>query len=149
MLLWRISNHRSLDGRGGLLASGRWHTRGRAVGYLAETAAGALLEALVHLELDYNDLPDTYGLLKAEAPDSLRAPKLDVNNLPETWVRDQTTTRTAGDEWLAAGQTALLRVPSAIVPDTSNVLLNPEHADAGKIRVVWYRPYPWDRRLLS
>jgi RES domain-containing protein len=149
MLLWRISNHRSLDGRGGLLASGRWHTRGRAVVYLAETAAGALLEALVHLELDYNDLPDTYGLLKADAPDSLPTQKFDVNNLPENWVRDQTATRTAGDEWLAAGQTAFLRVPSAIVPETSNVLLNSEHADAGKIRVVWYRPYPWDRRLLS
>ena len=149
MLLWRISNHRSLDGRGGLLASGRWHTRGRAVVYLAETAAGALLEALVHLELDYNDLPHTYGLLKAEAADSLRTQKLDVNNLPENWVKDQTTTRTAGDEWLATGQTAFLRVPSAIVPETSNILLNPEHPDAGKIRLVWHKPYPWDRRLLS
>jgi RES domain-containing protein len=149
MLLWRISNHRSLDGRGGLLASGRWHTRGRAVVYLAETAAAALLEALVHLELDYNDLPDTYGLLKVDAPDSLRTPKLDINGLTGDWVRDQTATRTAGDEWLAAGHTALLRVPSAIVPETSNVLLNSEHADAVKIRVVWHRPYPWDRRLLS
>jgi RES domain-containing protein len=149
MFLWRISNHSSLDGRGGLLASGRWHTRGKAVVYLAETAAGALLEALVHLELDYGNLPETYGLLKAEAPDSLRPQNLDVNKLTDDWVKDQIATRTAGDEWLSGRKTVLLRVPSAIVPETGNVLLNPEHAEAGKIRVVWYRPYPWDRRLLA
>jgi RES domain-containing protein len=149
MLLWRISNHSSLDGRGGLLASGRWHTRGRPVVYLAESAAGALLEALVHLELDYNTLPESYGLLKSEAPDSVRLQNLNVNKLPYNWVNDQVTTRTAGDEWLAANRGALLRVPSAIVPETGNVLLNPEHSEARKIRVLSYRPYPWDRRLLS
>ena len=103
----------------------------------------------MHLELDYDNLPEGYGLLKSEAPDSVRPQNLNVNKLPDDWVDDQVTTRTAGDEWLAANHGALLRVPSAIVPETGNVLLNPEHSDARKIRVLSYRPYPWDRRLLS
>ena len=44
---------------------------------------------------------------------------------------------------------ALLRVPSAIVPESFNVLLNPLHPDAAKVVVVDYREWPWDRRLLE
>ena len=57
MFLWRISNHRTLDGRGGLETSARWHTLGRPVVYLAESVASALLEVLVHLELSPVGLP--------------------------------------------------------------------------------------------
>ena len=57
MRLWRISNHASLTGEGGLYASGRWHTRGQRVVYLADHPASALLEVMVHLEIDAEDLP--------------------------------------------------------------------------------------------
>ncbi len=149
MLLWRISNHRTLDGRGGLLASARWHTRGRPVVYLAETPSGALAEALVHLELDPNHLPRHYKLLKAEAPDDISIRQIAKADLPENWVEDEVATRTVGDEWLASQETALLRVPSAIAPETFNALLNPAHREAVRVVVVDYREYPWDRRLLE
>ena len=71
MFLWRISNHADLLGTGGLWASGRWHTSGRPVVYLAETAASALLEVLVLLELDEESMPSSYQLLKVEAADDL------------------------------------------------------------------------------
>jgi RES domain-containing protein len=149
MLLWRISNHRTLDGRGGLKASARWHSRGRPIVYLAETASGALTEALVHLELDPNYLPRHYKLLKAEAPDNLSFRNITRQDLPDDWVNDAVATRTLGDGWLASLATALLRVPSAIVPESFNVLLNPLHPDAAKVVVVDYREWPWDRRLLE
>ncbi len=149
MLLWRISNHATLDGRGGLAASARWHTEGREVVYLAESPAGALVEALVHLELDPARLPKSYRLLKAEAPDNLSMKTITGANLPRSWIADQIATRTVGDEWLASKTTALLRVPSAIVPETFNVLLNPEHPDAGSVQVLWQEEHPWDARLLS
>lgn len=60
MFLWRISNHLSLAGKGGSRASGRWHTRGRRVVYCAENAAAALLEILVHFEIEIRDLPVRY-----------------------------------------------------------------------------------------
>lgn len=149
MFLWRISNHAALDGRGGLIASARWHTQGRSIVYLAESPAGALVEHLVHLELNPARLPKFYRLLKAEAPDDLSARTVAAADLPSNWINDQVATRTTGDEWLASGNSALLRVPSAILPETLNVLLNPEHADASRIRILWHAEHPWDARLLS
>jgi RES domain-containing protein len=149
MILWRISNHRTLDGRGGLAASARWHSRGRAIVYLAETATGALAEALVHLELDPNHLPPHYKLLKAEAPDDISIRHVTKADLPKNWAQDVVATRTIGDEWLASNEIALLRVPSAIAPETFNVLLNPVHREARRVIVVEYREWPWDRRLLE
>jgi RES domain-containing protein len=147
MILWRIGNHRTLDGSGGLKASARWHSKGRPIVYLAETASGALTEALVHLELDPNNLPRHYKLLKAAAPDDISIQHITRRDLPDNWVKDEVATRTIGDEWLASMASALLRVPSAIVPESFNVLLNPLHREAARVVVVDYREWPWDRRL--
>jgi RES domain-containing protein len=147
MLLWRISNYATLDGRGGLLASARWHSAGRPIVYLAESPAGALTEVLVHLELGSEELPRTYKLLKIHIPDDLDIRDFPQKKLGKNWQNDLTITRTIGDEWLAARETALLRVPSVIVPETFNVLLNPQHADARRARVVSQHRYPWDQRL--
>ncbi|HEV2118288.1 MAG TPA: RES family NAD+ phosphorylase [Terriglobales bacterium] len=149
MLLWRISNHASLDGGGGLIASARWHTRGHPVLYLAETPAGALVEVLVHLELDPAHLPRSYKLLKAEAPDDISLRAIGKAELAADWTQDLPGTRNLGDDWLRSRVTALLRVPSAIVPETFNLLLNPHHPDAARLRIVSHRDYPWDKRLLE
>jgi RES domain-containing protein len=148
MLLWRISNYATLDGRGGLLASARWHTRGRPITYLAASPAGALVEALVHLELVIDELPDTYKLLKAECPDDIGTLAADAALLADDWRSNELVTRSIGDEWLAQQRSALLSVPSAILPETSNLLLHPGHPDAAKVRVVWHRAFRYDPRLL-
>ena len=64
MRLWRISNHVDLSGEGGRRAAGRWSHQGRRVVYLAEHPALAMLETLVHLEVDVEDLPSTYRLIE-------------------------------------------------------------------------------------
>jgi RES domain-containing protein len=148
MFLWRISNYANLDGRGGLYAPGRWHTEGKRIVYLAENPAGALIEVLVHLELDPGHLPKSYRLLKAEAAEGLSVRAIAGPELPANWVSDQIATRTVGDQWLSSKSAVLLRVPSAIVPETFNVLLNPEHAEADRIEVLWHAEYPWDARLI-
>ena len=149
MFLWRISNHRTLDGKGGLETSARWHTQGRPVVYLAESVAGALLEVLVHLELSPVRLPKSYRLLKVEVPDDISNEALSPSDLGNTWTDDETLTRTVGDQWLASKRSALLRVPSAIVPETLNVLLNSAHEEARRLRIISHREYPWDLRLIS
>jgi len=149
MFLWRISNHEGLDGRGGLLASARWHTQGRPIVYLAASPAGALVEALVNLELDAARLPGSYRLLKAEAPDDIQVRRIEVESLPEGWKDDLAVSRNLGDEWLAGGESALLEVPSAILPETFNVLLNPHHPDAVRIKVLGQQAYPYDRRFFK
>jgi RES domain-containing protein len=75
--------------------------------------------------------------------------KLSAANLGETWTEDEVATRTLGDEWLASKHTPLLRVPSAIIPETFNVLLNSAHEEARRLRVVSHHQYPWDLRLIS
>ncbi len=135
MRLWRISNHASLSGEGGLYASGRWHTRGRRVVYLADHPASALLEVMVHLEIDAEDLPTHYQLLGVDLPDDLASDAVDESTLPADWREQVVDTRARGDDWLSKGAAALLRVPSVIVPEGTNYLLNPEHLDAARINI--------------
>ena len=129
-------------------ASGRWHTRGRRVVYCSESPAAALLEILVHFEIDVRDLPTRYRLLKLRAPDALVEDLL-ATDLPTDWLEHIDRTRAIGDRWLQAGRSALLRVPSAVVPETFNVLLNPRHAHAGQIELAQVSEHALDPRLLK
>ncbi len=145
-VLWRISNYASLSGDGGLHYSGRWHTKGRRIVYLAESPAGALIETLVHLELDETRLPRSYKLLEIKVPDSVT---IEIIRMPagQRWKSRMDATQRAGDQWLQSGNTALARVPSAIAPNTWNVLLNPDHPDARHIQVVKAVTAEYDLRL--
>jgi RES domain-containing protein len=148
VILWRISNHVSLAGDGGLRTSGRWHTRGRRIVYCGETPAAALLEIVVHFEIDVRDLPAKYRLLKLEGPGDLVIERVAVAALPADWTERIDVTRTIGDRWLHAGRSPLLRIPSAVVPETFNVLVNPVHPDARRLSVVQISEHVIDPRLL-
>ena len=145
MTLWRVSNHVSLDGGGGLRASGRWHNQGRRVVYCAPNPATALLEILVHAEIDVEDIPVTIRYLEIEAADAIAGDTVEQATAVGWRVEKS---RQAGDEWLRSQRSALLRVPSVIVPATWNVLINPAHADSAKIRILRTHRHAFDRRLL-
>ena len=145
MLLWRISRHRDLNGLGGLRAPGCWHERGLPVVYLAETPAEALLEACLHTSA--NDIPPNYTLLEITVPETTGVESLDLSSLSHDWSVDLQETRTIGSEWLRSMRSALLRVPSSIVPATYNVLLNPRHEKSKSIVVESVIEYPFDTRL--
>ncbi len=150
MILWRISNHADITGIGGLKASARWHTRGHRIVYLSSTPASALLEILVHLEIEEGHLPRFYKLLEIQVANDIRIEKLeDWAKLPKGWPRKQAVTRALGDEWLDRNSAALLQIPSALVPRTSNFLLNPLHPDAAKIQIASVSRQGLDRRLLQ
>jgi RES domain-containing protein len=149
VFLWRISNHASLAGDGGLRASGRWHTRGKRVVYCAENPAAALLEILVHFEIEIRDLPARYRLLKVHVPDDLQVDRVSPTDLRSDWIEDIQATRAICDTWLTRAATPMLAVPSAVVPETSNVLLNPSHPDAKRIVIVQSTEYVIDPRLVQ
>jgi len=146
--IWRISNHATLDGGGGLRAPSRWHTRGRRVVYCASNPAAALLEVLVHAEIDIEDTPVTYKYLEIEVPDSIAIETADVGPLGPGWAMEVEASRRIGDRWLASGRTALLLVPSAILPATLNVLINPRHPDSAGIQIARIHRQPIDPRLV-
>ena len=147
MDLWRISRHHALDGDGGRLAAGRWNSGGAPVVYLAASAAGALIEVLVHLDLDDDELPGDNTLLRVSVPGRLRISSLSVP-AGEVWKSDESITRKLGDTWLAAKRSALSQVPSAILPGTFNYLLNPLHLDASRIKIAESQKALFDHRLL-
>ena len=147
MKLWRISNFADLSGEGGRRYSARWHSKGRPVVYLATSPASALLETIVHLELDsIQDLPESYQLLEVNIPKSISRKTAVV---PVSWNENVLITQELGDDWLRGKGSALLKVPSALVPMTDNFLLNPMHPDAANIVIVSAQTYPFEDRLSS
>lgn len=149
MKLWRISNYADLQGVGGLKTAGRWHNRGVPVVYLAESAALAMLEVLVHFSADPDEIPDNYQLLEVDYAKGRNTSRLQLSALPSAWTESVDVTRAIGDEWLTSGSSALLRVPSAIVPNSFNYLLNPRHINASEASVVAATRHPFDQRLIG
>jgi RES domain-containing protein len=150
MQLWRISDYASLSGEGGLYFEGRWHSIGLPILYLAASPPGALIEVLVHLEMDEGPLPERYQLLEIVAPDTIAvenlAPDHPLMELPDQQIAE---TRALGDAWLRGRRTALARVPSAILPGTWNYLLNPLHPDAAQVAIQNATRVGYDVRLFK
>jgi RES domain-containing protein len=139
MLAWRVCRgpFADLSGEGARRYGGRWNSPGRPLVYAAESAALAVLEVRVHLDLDWSVLPDDYVLVA-----------IDLLTLdPESIAEIPGDPRAVGDAWLASGASALLRVPSAIVRESANILINVAHPDAKRIAIASVRPFSFDERL--
>lgn len=147
MIFWRISNHETLNGAGGLEAEGRWHTAGRRIVYCAPNPATALMEVLVHFKIDLDGAPVNFRYLEIEAPDGISGETVNADAFGSDWRGDQAATQRRGDAWLKTGTSALLHVPSVIVPATWNVLLNPLHPESEQIRVIKIHYHGIDQRL--
>ncbi len=147
MKLWRISNHANLSGLGGTKAGGRWHNRGAPIVYLSEHPALALLEIMVHMDLDKTDIPEDYQLLEVEYSSRKGVANLSRKALGDEWQDDLDLTRSIGDEWLVTSTSLLLKVPSAILPHSCNYLLNPKHPLATEAVITNVSKHPFDKRL--
>lgn len=143
MHLWRLARmaHTGLDGEGARRFGGRWNSVGRPVVYCAANASLVVLEVRVHLDLPLDLLPDDYRLLGIETGEA------SVEDLPERCLPSVQDSQVYGDAWLASRRTALLRVPSVIIPEEKNVLLNPLHPDAQQIHIISDRAFGFDPRL--
>ena len=150
MRVWRLTREAfvALDGEGARLYGGRWNLEGTAVVYTSSTLALAALELLVHV--DPADVPDDLIAIVIELPDDASRDVMSVGELPDDWNRvgDHPSCTARGERWARAGSTLALFVPSVLVPEETNVLLNPAHAAMREVRVVTTRPFAFDRRLL-
>ena len=131
-----------------MLASARWHTRGKEILYCAPNPATAVLEILVHSDVREPAALAHHRFIKLDVPDEVSRQSVDEAQLPTDWFRRVAVTRAWGDRWLREGDTSLLVVRSVLVPETYNVLINPRHADTGRIKRIAVMPYPLDSRLL-
>lgn len=139
MNAWRLCRRpfADLSGEGARLHGGRWNSPGQAVVYAASTAALALLEVRVHLDLPLDLLPADYVLMEIDLAD------LEV----ETVTTLPADPATFGDTWLAERRTPVLQVPSLIVPESANLLINPAHPETATAGVAGQREFVFDRRL--
>lgn len=137
-----------LAGEGARRFGGRWNSRGVAVVYMSESLELALLEALVHLDLDA--LPADYWQLCFEMDDSLISGT--PRRLPKGWDAPPPYRRrvqAVGDRWVQSRASLALRVPASVLPDRCNVLINPAHGDLGRLREVTRARLVWPRRLID
>lgn len=155
LVFWRIASDtpdweaHDLSGRGAELLGGRWNRPGMPVVYGAGSIALAALETAVHVEAD--DLPLNRFLVSVSIPDALWSAREvhTAQTLPVGWTARPAgkVSLDIGDAWLASGRCVLLQVPSVIVPEEFNVLINPRHPAASKIKATKLRPWRFDERL--
>jgi RES domain-containing protein len=150
MLFWRICRRRyaaeAATGEGARLYGGRWNSRGVSVVYASTSLALAAVETFVNLEPNLQ--PADLVSVEGEIPDALEISKLDLKALPTNWheSRDESLRR-FGDEWIHAGKTVAMQVPSAAVRGEWNLLLNPAHRDLRKIKFREPIPFKFDIRM--
>lgn len=126
----------------------RWNSNGHFVVYTAGNRALACLENMVHRRSIGAD--DLFRVTLIAVPDDLKIKKIDKKELPADWQEYERYAfcQLIGDTWLKENTTAVLRVPSAIIPEEFNYLINPRHPDFNRIKVHSTEPFGFDERLL-
>lgn len=154
LTLWRIGTDTpdytadDLFGAGAKSTGGRWNRKGNAVLYTSTSIALACLETVVHLGA--SSLPFNRYLVKFDVPLATwnARKRIDPTKLVG-WDAQPAgaVSLDAGDEWSASLTSALLLVPSVIVPEEQNVLINPLHPDAASVKATKIRKFTYDGRL--
>jgi RES domain-containing protein len=135
---------KDLTGTGAFLHGGRWNSPGSYMVYTAENNVLAALEVALRIPLEH--ISKNYVMVPIEVPDDgdVFQPTLSKN-----WYKDQKLTRSIGDSFLKSNQQLLMKVPSALISDSFNYLINPAHADLKKVKVHTPRSILFDKRLLG
>jgi RES domain-containing protein len=149
---WRIVRaahvNSAFTGEGARVYGGRWNSRGTPVIYVSEHESLAALELFVHLTpLSPEDLYRSFRLEWEDKYTESFPPK----NLPPYWNAEPPTVQTMqiGDNWVQAGKSVALAVPSVLTASEVNFLLNPKHPDFKRIKISQPVDYRFDSRLLN
>ncbi|HVE85501.1 MAG TPA: RES family NAD+ phosphorylase [Myxococcales bacterium] len=152
MLVYRLEKAKyaamALDGEGARRQGGRWNSTGQRAVYLSEHLSLAALEVLVHVS---RQLAGEYVAMALEVPDGLPIYRPGQSDLPPSWrdVQVRAPTQSFGDEWLNRASEALMCIPSVLIPEEHNYLLNPDHPDAKRIKAHPPVPFSFDPRLFK
>jgi len=151
MRFWRLCRRKFADqafsGIGAKLYGSRWNEAGLPMVYTAGSLSLAMVETFVHLDEDL--IPDDYDAIAADMPANLALTRLDVAALPPDWRNypPPDTLKQIGSEWLRSGKTPVLAVPSVIVPQEENYLLNPENVSFSRLVIHPAVPFQFDPRM--
>jgi len=151
MIVWRVcrEEYADLSGIGASFYGGRWNSQGRPVVYTSSSLSLAFLEILPGLRK--RGVPKGFISLEIHIPEDLTRHEITLNYFPKGWEEGQADRWfiEKGDLWLADKTSAILSVPSVIIPQERNILLNPHHEDIQKINIISQQPFRPDPRLVQ
>ncbi|HWP91452.1 MAG TPA: RES family NAD+ phosphorylase [Thermodesulfobacteriota bacterium] len=152
MQLFRIAKTKyikDLTGAGSRTYGGRWNRKGVGLIYASESRSLAALEFLVHVPASI--APRDLSIVTLDIPPQVKPKKLDLAILPPNWRQNPPPEElaTIGTEWAQSNESLLLRVPSAIIENEFNVLINPSHPDLKLIKLSKPEPFVFDERLIK
>ena len=151
IVAWRLVRGRqapdAFTGEGARLYGGRWNHVGLPVVYVAQFLSLAALEQFVHLGPEGTHLRFVY--FRVEIPDEVHVEAADPDVIPPNWREEPPpdSTKDLGTRWVESDRSAVLRVPSAIVPIEYDYVLNPHHPDFKHIRISDPKPFSFDPRM--
>ncbi|MGB7291064.1 MAG: RES family NAD+ phosphorylase [Thermodesulfobacteriota bacterium] len=151
MIVYRIAKTRrrisDLSGIGAKLYGGRWNNKGTGIVYTSESRSLATVEYLVHVPISI--IPDGLSIASIKIPDSIKPKHVLPGDLPNKWRDYPPPPELAeiGTKWALSNETLLLRVPSAVVENEFNILINPQHPDMKRITISKIENFRFDKRL--
>ncbi len=149
MIVYRLTSGAHIDdlsGTGAKLYGGRWNSAGIPALYTTEHISLAVLEILVHIKT--YGRPVDYHLVTIEIPETVNKPVIiEPQKLKLNWQDDATYGQLIGDDFLTSGKSLLLQLPSAIIEDENNFMINPRHPKADQIKILSTKKFIFDKRL--
>lgn len=149
MISWRLCRrpYARMDGEGARRYGGRWNRRGTPVVYLASSLSLACLEYFVHVASDL--LPADLVSLRVTIPDDAPREVIERSTLPRSWRHypGPESLQDLGDDWASRGDSLVLTVPSVVLPEETNVLLNPRHPRMTDVLAARPRAFSFDPRM--
>lgn len=149
MIVYRISNELYKDdisGNGAAINGARWNSKNIKALYTGEFISLTILESLVHLRR--TDIPPMQYLLSIQIPD-IAFQDILLSKLKKNWQQHISYTQWIGDQFITGDKNLVLKVPSAIVPQEHNFLINPLHKDFKKVKIITSELLELDKRLLQ
>lgn len=152
MEVYRLSREKfagTLSGKGAAIKGARWNSIGVELIYTAANRSLAMAEVAVHFTLA--TLPDDYAMITIFIPDDISLQKLDIPDLPFDWnmFPHPITTQAIGDKFVTDNKCCVFQIPSAVTQGDYNMLINPNHPQFTKIKIIATEKFPFDKRIFK
>ena len=138
-----------LSGKGAALKGARWNSIGVELIYTASNRSLAMAEVAIHFTLA--TLPGDYVMSTIFIPDNISIQKLNISDLPTNWntFPHPSNTQKIGNQFIADNKFCVLQIPSAVTQGDYNLLINPNHPDFKRIKIIATDKFPFDKRIFK
>ena len=150
MIVYRLTKSdfkEDISGSGAKINGSRWNSKGMPMLFTAEHISLATLEMLVHI--NFVEIPNSLYLLNISLPETSTISEIKINSLKTSWRNDEDYTSFIGDQFLLQNNVLFLKVPSAVIKEESNFIINPIHKDFSNVKIIKSELFEFDKRFFS